>query len=150
MSKKKVLAYALLPVLGLGILAAGTVSAHGMFGGGFGFLDNATPDEIASRQNEMFANQAQILGVSVDEIKAAWASGKSMSELMSEKGISEEQVQARMKEKRVAQLKSYLAVLVEKGVITQAQADSRLKFMETQVESGRGKVGRGLHRDFGF
>ena len=60
---KKVFGYALLPALVLTLVGAGTASAHGMFGGG---MSNATPEEIASRQQEMFTHQSTLLGISVD------------------------------------------------------------------------------------
>src|SRR5512145_1791702 len=101
MSKKKMLAYALIPMLGLGLLAAGSASAHGMFSGFGLFSGSVTPDEIAERQTQMFEHQASILGLSAAEVKAAWAEGKSMQELMEEKGISEETVKTRLKEQRL-------------------------------------------------
>ena len=140
--KRKFL-YAVLPVLSVGLLGAGIASAHGMFGG---MMTGATPEEIALHQNVMFEQDAQILGVSVDEIKEAWASGKTVRDLAKEKGISDEHLQTKMKEARTAQLKAQLQTLVDKGVITQAQADKRLTAMQTRFENGKGLMGgRGHH-----
>lgn len=145
--KKKYLIYTILPVIAFAVLGAGIVSAHGWFGG----LGNISPNEIASRQQTMFQNEAQILGISVDEIKNAWAEGKTLKQIMEEKGISQEQVQTRMKEFQLQQMKSYLEALVGQGVITQAQADRRLQVMQERLESGKtGKMGRGFHMGPGF
>ncbi|MBI2052571.1 MAG: hypothetical protein HYT38_02785 [Candidatus Sungbacteria bacterium] len=141
MNKK--LAYLILPVLGLA--AAGAVSAHGLRGG-LGL--SASPDEIANQHQAMFQNQAQILGLSVDEIKNAWAEGKSPKDLMSEKNISTEQVQTRIKEMQTSQLKTQLKTLIEKGVITQAQADKHLQVMENRIKNKSGHPGFKFNRGF--
>ena len=145
MNKYKLLGYVALPVLGLSLLGAGVASAHGL-----GFSMNATPDEIATRQQSMFTHEAELLGVTVDEVKTAWSSGKTMQDLMTEKGITKEQVQARMKEDSKAQTATMLKALVDKGVITQAQADQRSQIMQKQIESGKGRgmefgMGGGFH-----
>jgi len=119
-------------------LGAGIASANGWFGG----LGNLSSDEIATRQQTMFQNEAQILGINTDELKEYWAEGKSIRDIMDEKGITEEQVQARMKDLQTQQMKTFLAALVEKGVITQAQADKRLQVMQNHLQNG--KMGRGM------
>lgn len=148
---KKAIAYYVLPVLGLVAvmgLGAGSVYAKGpngaggmMLGGLGGFNRNLTADEVVARHAEMFQHQADLLGVSVDEVKTAWAAGKNMKDLMEEKGVSQEQVQAKMKAQHETQMKAHLQTLVEKGVITQAQADQRLKAMEN-IGPGNGQNGR--------
>ena len=130
---KKVFGYALLPALVLTLVGAGTASAHGMFGGG---MSNATPEEIASRQQEMFTHQSTLLGISVDEIKNAWAKGQTLQELAKEKGISEEQLKQKMMDERKQKMQEHLQTLVDKGVITKAQADERAAFMEKHAQSG--------------
>lgn len=150
--KHKLLVYAALPIaslafLGLGISAA---SAHGFGWGGFGFGGSLTPDEIASRQTAQFQQQAQIFGVSLDDLKAGWAEGKSLMQVAEEKGITKEQIQARMKEARLAQMKTQLQALVSKGVITQAQADKRLATVQNKTQNSKGFMMRGMHRGFGW
>lgn len=140
--KKKMLTYAIIPVLGLSaIVGVSAASAHGLLGG-FG---NATPDEIAARHQTMFQSEASLLGISVDEVKAAWAEGKSIKELAEAHGISQEQLQQKMKDARLQQMKTQLQGLVEKSVITQAQADMRLTAMQNRAEAG-GKMGIRFHR----
>ncbi len=137
---KKILVYALLPVFGLGLFGVNAAFAHGWFG----VFSNENPDQVAARQQSMFDNEAQILGISVDEVKDAWAAGKTLTQIATEKGISQEQLQERMKSAREAQMKSELQILVTKGIITQAQADKRLEFMKNNP--GNQKFGRGFHR----
>ncbi len=144
--KKTLLALAAaVPVLGLSFLGTGIASAHGFGFGGFGM--NIAPEEVATRQTEMFQNQANLLGLSVDVVKTGWAEGKTLFEIATANGITEAQLQEKFKAQRSAQLKSQLQTLVSKGVITQAQADKRLQLMETRAA---GKNGKGLHRGFGF
>lgn len=148
--KRKYIAYALLPAMALALVGAGTASAHGLFGGfGMGGA-NATPAQLAEAHSKMFQIQSQMLGINIDEVKQAWSEGKTFAELAQEKGISEETIKAKAKELRKTQLQEHLKSLVEQGVITQAQADSRLKFMEEKMnnlESGKigGKGMRGGH-----
>ena len=151
MTKYKLLAYSLVPAaLGLGIVGANIASAHGFFGG---FGADLTPDQIVSRQQTMFQNEAQVLGISVDEVKEAWADGKSLWQIAQEKNISQEQIQTRMKDLALQQLKTHLQTLVDKGVITQAQADRRVQAMQNMQQKNASRMGmmRGHHRGgFGF
>jgi len=142
--KHKVLAYSMIPALmGVGILGINAASAHGLYGGFFG--STLTPEQIVSQQKNMFDNEAQILGISVDEVKNAWAQGKTMMQLAQEKGITEAQLQAKIKDARTAQLKTQLQTLVSSGIITQAQADQRLAYMQAQQTNANGKMGGRRH-----
>jgi predicted aconitase len=132
----------------LSLAALGATSAFAMGG-----MNNATPDEIANRQTSMFTEQASMLGVSVDDVKNAWAEGKNFETLATEKGVTKAQLEAKMKAKRDEMMKTQLATLVSKGVITQAQADKRLATMSAQTASGKSsKHGRhgGMMGGFGF
>jgi len=139
--KNKLFAYTVFPaLLGFGLLGAGVVSACGLGGWGFGFSNTTTtPDIIASRQTAMFQYEAQILGISVDDVKNAWADGKTMKQIMQEKNISQGQVNKNIKDYQIQQYKTQLQTLVTKGVITQAQADKRLQFMQNQIQNGKAK-----------
>lgn len=139
--KNKLAAYAFLPALSLSLIGTGVASAHGMFG-------SATPEEIATRQQQMFQHEADILGISVDDIKAAWAAGKSPQELAKEKGISQADIEARLKAAAEQKMKQQLQTLVDKGVITQAQADQRFATMRDRVGKGKGMGGKGFHKAF--
>jgi hypothetical protein len=151
--KKRYLAYAIIPTLAfVAAVGATTASAHG-----WGMMSNATPDEIAQRQTEMFQEKADLLGIGVDELKNYWAQGKDVREIAEEKGISEETIQSKMQEQRKAQMTEHLKTLVDKGVITQQQADQRLQFMEQNQDKfgrmgrgGRHGMGGGMMGGFGF
>jgi len=153
---KKLLAFTTIPALGLSLLGMTAASAHGMgFGGmGMGMMSaSLSPDDIATRQKTLFDSQAQLLGVSVDDVKAAWASGKSLAQLAKDKGISDADIQKRMADARTAQLNTQLKALVDKGIITQAQADQRLTFMKAQETNNNPKSkrnGRGMRRGMGM
>ncbi|MDO8676341.1 MAG: hypothetical protein Q7K16_01680 [Candidatus Azambacteria bacterium] len=139
--KHKIIAYSMIPAfLGAGMLGINAASAHGLFGG-LGFANILTPDEIAARQQTMFQNEANLLGVSVDDVKAAWAAGKSLSQLAADKGITPAQLQQKLQDARTAQFKNQLQGLVSKGVITSAQADQRLQFIQNQQSKIGGKAG---------
>lgn len=150
--KYKLLAYAALPIASLAFLGISAVSAHGMFGwGGYGMGNTLTPDEIASRQIAQFQQEAQIYGVSVDDLKNGWAEGKSPMQVAKDKGVSAADIQTRMKEAQTQQLKTQLQALVDKGVITQAQADKRLQTIQNQAQKGPGRMkGMGRHGGFGW
>ena len=124
----------------LAAVSGSAVLAHGW---GFGLGSNATPEEIAQQQTERFQQEAALLGTSVDEVKNAWAQGQTLEELANAKGITDEQLQAKMQAARKTEMAARLKTLVEKGVITQAQADQRLKVMEERVTSGEG-LGKGM------
>ncbi len=81
--------------------------------------------------------------LSVDEVKNAWANGQNIFELAKAKGISEDTLKAKMETLRSEKHKTQLQALVTKGVITQAQADARLKSMETMKEKMGDKKGKG-------
>ncbi len=151
MKYAKIAALAALPVLGLGVLGLSqTASAQGAFGRIF---NKATPEEIAAHQTEMFANQAELLGISVGEVKQAWAEGKGMKELIEEKGIDEEVIKTKMKTQAEARMKEELQTLVSQGVITQAQADTRLSTMQAkaaEMKTGMGKGGSDRPHEGGF
>jgi DNA-binding phage protein len=145
--KNKLLLYAIFPVIGLGLLGYGAASAHGLFGG-FGGVSNMTPEQIVTRQQTMFQNEANMLGISVDDVKNGWAEGKSLLQIATDHGITREQLQQKMKDAQTAQLKSQLDILVANGTITQVQADKRMAFMSAQVANGNlhKGIGRGMMR----
>jgi competence protein ComGC len=141
--KNKLFAYTVFPaLLGFGLLGASAVSACGLGGWGWGFgFSNATssPDIIASRLTALFQYEAQILGISVDDVKNAWADGKTIKQIMQEKNISQDQVNKNIKDYQIQQYKTQLQTLVSKGVITQAQADKRLQYMQNKIQNSNGK-----------
>jgi hypothetical protein len=141
---KKILLYGITPaiIIGFGAAGIGLASAHGLE---LGFGErNLTADQIAERQTEMFQKEADILGISVEEVKSAWAEGKNMRQIAEKKGLTE-QLAEKMKSEREAQMKNRLQTLIDKGVITQAQADQRIKTINENAsnpQNGQNKMGK--------
>lgn len=152
MNKKKILGYSVSAMALAMLLSAGSASA---FGGGMGgeFNKNLTPDQMATNHSTMFAEHATLIGATPDEVKDAWAKGISFVELAKSKGVTEEALKAKMQATHTTKMKEQLQALVTKGVITQAQADTRLSTMEKKMtemkdkkfndKKGKGKLGKG-------
>lgn len=122
-NKKK---YLLIPAFAvLALLGGGAALAQGGMGGMF----LGDPTVAAQRFDSQMSEHASLLGISVDEMKNYWSQGKNLEEIAKEKGISDTDLQAKMKAARQEQMKQFLQTLVTQGKITQAQADARLKFM---------------------
>jgi ribosomal protein L14E/L6E/L27E len=127
----------------LGVSVLGVMSASAMGYGQMMSGTNLSPDEVATRQTASFTKQASMIGASLDEVKNAWSEGKSFKTLAKEKGVTEEQLKAKMDTQRISNMKAHLSALVSKGVITQAQADKRLAFMKTNTNKIGTKMGKG-------
>jgi hypothetical protein len=140
--KRKYVLYGLMPMflLGLAGVSAATASARGLFGRGA----DIDPVIAAADQTERFAQEAEVLGISVDQVKEYWAQGKNVRDIIDELNLDETAVQERMHTERLTNMKAHVQALVVQGVITQAQADTRIAFMETNEGkfTGRGE-GRG-------
>lgn len=125
--KQKLVAFAVASVIGTSILGTSVASAHG-FGGGF---MSQSPDEMASNLQKRFEAEAELLGLSIADIKEAWANGVTLQKLAEQKGITKEALKAKMQELRKTEMKNQLQILVNKGVISQAQADKRIALIES-------------------
>ena len=134
-------------LLGAGLLGGVSVAgAQGLFSGDF------SAEDVVTRHQAMFERQASVLGVSVDSVKDGWSRGLSLTELAKENGVTEEALQAKFQTERQSRMTTMVASLVEKGVITQAQADARLlnaKDFGPGFGMGRGGQG-GRHRGMGL
>lgn len=148
--KKTLLTYGMLTALGLGILGVGTASAHGLFG------KNLTPEQIATRQQEEFQKEATLLGISVDDVKSGWAQGQTLEQIAQAHGITSEQLTQKLKDAHATAVKAQLQALVDKGIITQAQMNQRLTFLQNLPKSkgfGMGIMhgkGKGMGRMHSF
>lgn len=138
---KKYLKYAILPTMALALIGAGVASAHGFFWGNI-----QDPQAFAQSQTQMFQKQADLLGISVDELKNDWAQGKTFQQIAQEKGITQDQLKTKMQDLMKQKMKDDLQVLVQQGVITQAQADQRLQYLQNRPQDGN--RGRGMMRGF--
>ena len=142
--KKKLLMYGILPVAAAAVLGVSQASAHGWF-----FGSNLTPDEIASRQTDRFKKEADLLGISVDAVKQGWAEGKTPAQIAQDNGMSQTDLENKMKAAAKQNLSDRLKSLVDKGVITQDQADKRLQFEQNRIDNGMGKMfGKGMRHSW--
>lgn len=135
--REKFLTFSILSILILNFLIPNIAHAKGS-NGFFWSFPNIKIDQWAEKLQSWFQNVANILGLTVDEVKNYWAEGKNIKQIIEEKGISQEEIKKRIKENCLSQLKSQLQFLVEKGIITQEQADKRYQVMEKQIQEGRG------------
>ncbi|MCG2690324.1 hypothetical protein L6252_03555 [Candidatus Parcubacteria bacterium] len=125
-----------LVLVSLGVLAlSGSALAFGGWGSG---ISKATPEEQAQHFTAMMSQQATMLGITSDQMKAYWAEGKPMPEIMTELGLTKEQLQTKMQEMRKQNMQEHLQTLVSQGVITQAQADTRFAALESKTAKGFG------------
>ena len=142
---KKILMYSFLTAGLVGVLSVGVVSAQGWFGDRGN--SNLSPEEVAQRQEVMFQQKADFLGISVDEVKEAWADGKRFKELAEEQGITLEELKAQMGEARQERMEAHIQAMVDNGVITQEQADQKSEYMQERSENGY--MGKGFHKRSG-
>lgn len=87
-------------------------------------------EALRPSREEILQHQAEILGISVEELQAQLDEGTTFRELAEEKGLTQEQLQ----EARKAHMTEHLNSLVAEGVITQEQADQHLEMMEKKME----------------
>ncbi len=111
------------------LVVTNTVSAKG-FGQGRGLY----------RGNQM-QFVAQSLGLNQEDLQAQLNSGKTLSAILQEKGMTLDQFHQKMEER----MKAYLQTLVSQGQITQGQADQRTQFMAQRHDNCTG-IGLGLGR----
>lgn len=82
---------------------------------------------MEERQEKISSAQAEVLGLTTDELKSKLDSGSKMKDLISEAGLSQDDFRAKMKEKIQQIEKDHLDKLVSEGKITQEQADKIVK-----------------------
>jgi len=133
----KLVVFSLIIITAVSAISISAASAKGWLRGGY----NLNPEQQVDRQTQMFEHQADMLGITVDQVKDYWSQGKNIREIAEELGIDEQAMQQKMEQNRQEQLQSRLQILVDQGVITQAQADSRLESM-SERGFGAGKLGR--------
>ena len=150
-NKQKLAALAILPIIGAGALGAQFALAQTDTSTVSTTVTTKVPVDMAEHTAQMFQSQADLLGATLDEVKQAWAEGKSLQELATAKGISAADLQTKMHAQHIAREKTELATLVSQGVITQAQADTRLASIQNgKVKGGFGHGHGGPRGGFGF
>jgi lambda repressor-like predicted transcriptional regulator len=98
-----------------------------------GKITQAQADQMLKQRTEMETKQltlmATALGTTVDKLKADITSGKSIDETIKSLGLTKAQAMQKIRDARMADMKTKLAADVASGKITQAQADQMLKKM---------------------
>ena len=93
-------------------------------------------DRRAIRQ-AVIESEADVLGIKPETLVADLKAGQKVSDLAKDKGMTKEQFETKL----VASLKPRLEALVEKKVITQAQADRTLDL----INKGHVPFWNGIH-----
>jgi hypothetical protein len=89
---------------------------------------------------EMLEEQASILGITVDDLKARMEAGQSFKDIVEELGISEDVIKTKMEEQRAERLAEMTAKIqqdVTDGKITQEEADEKI----ANFQNGKGFLG---------
>jgi hypothetical protein len=97
---------------------------------------NAHPDRHAVR-TAVIESEADVLGIAPQTLVKDLKAGQKVSDLARDKGITQDQFETRL----VASLKPRLETLVDKKVITQAQADRLID----RISKGHIPFWNGLH-----
>jgi hypothetical protein len=107
-------------------------------GRGFGFWGGGSWTE--------FDAAAQALGMTPEQLFSELHSGKSLSDIATEKGVDLQKVYDAMNADRVEAMKASIQQAVKDGTMTQAQADWFLQGLELGFLPG----GRGFGHGFGW
>ena len=114
-------------LLGMGAVSASTANPS----------TSTHPDRRAVRA-AVIESEADVLGITPEILVKDLKAGQKVSDLARDKGITEEQFETRL----VANLRPRLETLVDKKVITQAQADKLLD----RISKGHIPFWNGIHR----
>ena len=132
---KKII-FLLAPLLVILLFGFGVTQARN-----FGALN---AEDTAQKYTQMFQFQADALGIPVDEVKNAWAQGKTIQEIIDEKGINEDEIRSRLDNMSLQQTKDEMDALVNQGVITREQAEQRINFFQEQISQQAEKIQQGV------
>jgi uncharacterized protein YidB (DUF937 family) len=109
-------------------------------------LDSALPKGGPRRGGHgLLEDAAPILGMTVDQIRTAMGSTKSLADVAQTKGISK----ATLIDKLVAAIEAHLAADVKAGRLIQAQADERKAEIKAKVTEAVDRVGMPQRPDRG-
>ncbi len=124
----KTLTFSILSLAALGLAVGGTVYAKGQ-SNHLGDTSNKVAHGGGQGYETVLTNKADILGVSVEELKEMTSNGKTFSDIAQEQGISKDELHETMKEN----MQNRVNQLVSEGIITQDQADQRLERMQENL-----------------
>ena len=139
---KKILLYSLLAVGVVGLVGASAVSAQGFF---HNRGMNSDGGDTKGGYENMLKTKADILGLSVEDLKAAKESGQTFQEIAEGKGLSVDELRAQMQEKKqelraqkMEGMEARIAQLLADGEITREQANEKLEWIGNH--EGKGKM----------
>lgn len=143
---KKYMGLSFVALIAVVLIGIGSASAQGIGGKGV-FGRSHTPEE----QGQVFAEKAEVLGITVDQFKEYWVDGKNIKDILSDMGIDEDEWRESMQEYRKTKMEEHLQELVATGIINQEQADKRVESMEERRnglgfggKAHRGRMGGGM------
>ncbi|MGC8775876.1 MAG: hypothetical protein ACP5QN_00995 [Minisyncoccia bacterium] len=117
--------------------------AQGFGGGmslGMGIVNN---NDFTSFMQQKFELWSKILNIPVDQVKQYWAEGKNLNDMIKDLNLNLTDVSNRMNQIRLENWRHNLQKLVDSGIITQDQMNSRLQFIQNNLS-------KNLGRHFGF
>lgn len=113
--------------------------------GGMGMWSQRGAGEFGPMHEYMEAALAEAMGVSVEDLEAAYADGKTMWDFAAEQGLTVEEFQTVMLEARKVAVKN----MVDDGVLSQEQADWMLSRMQNRFGQGGAGGCPGMGGGFG-
>lgn len=97
---------------------------------------NVDPETYSQQLQNKFEYWSKVSGIDVNKIKNYWAQGKSFREMLALEKVDFNKVQEKVREYKLDQLKKNIQELVEKGIITQEQANQRLGTYSNRLKYG--------------
>ena len=146
MSKKYLIVIGglLAALLVVGVVGATSAFAQGPDNPGFGMMMNGRgPGEgrgFGFGDAELEA-AAGVLGMTADEVKAAFEDGKTLQDLADEANVDIEDVHDAIQAVHETEMRERIAQSVEDGNMTQAQADWMLQGLDNGYMMGKGGPG---------
>jgi DNA-binding phage protein len=144
--------FAAVAVKAMGAAGAAAILSLGLAGGLAQAASNPTPTPSASTKapatdhradrraiaRAVFESEADVLGITPKTLREDLRKGQKVSDLARDKGITKEQFETKL----IASVKPRLETLVDRKVITQAQADK----VVDRISKGYVPFWDGLHR----
>lgn len=124
----------------LSAIALFAITLAGVTSAGFMKFGEKNPEKF----NQMIERKAEMFGLDAGEIKNQIEEGKSLGDIISETGLTKEE----MFERKQEYMEDYINQMLTDGKITQEQVDKKLEWMGEMHEkfsSGEFK-GKGFHR----
>ena len=122
--------------VGVGISGAAVTSAHL---GGFGMPGEQVTKEQRQQLHEQRASDtAAVLGVSIDDLKAARQAGTRLPNYIEQLGLNGDDVKASLRAKHGERVKAHLDELVASGKLSQEEADERYQKFQSRPDRPHG------------